>query len=309
MSMYDKHAECVWKKMSRKGKYKFKKDPKQPSVTNLLPSANKTPTSQTTSELNTSVNNAYREKRRRNTNDSSETSTISPATPIQQKIKKDKKIPKMSNPVLEETTQLSLNRSLDPENINTPKTAKDPPSKNSSVPKPENKKDPYDMNATIELPEEPAETELQQMELRITKNMLKLLTPIQENIKLLLDTKETVTSHDIKLRKLESENTRLSTEVKSLKKELKTVHQRINKLENKSLDHNLIIHGIEEERGDGKEDLLNKFYIAISPTINRDTPAECFQVASEVEVIKIRRIGKKDEKRTRPVSIELANKI
>ena len=276
--------------MSRKGKYKFKKDPKQPSVSNLLPSANKT-----AAELNTSTNSAYREKRRRNTTDSNETSsTTTPPTPNQPKIKKDKKIPKMSNPILEETTQLTVN---------------DPPP-NTSPPKLEIEKNkgPFNMTTNIELPEGPAVTELQQMELRITKNMLTLLKPIQENIKLLLDTRETVNKHDTKLRKLESENTKLTSEVKSLKKELKTVQQRIHKLENKSLDHNLIIHGIEEERGDNKEDLLHKFYIAISPTINRDTPAECFQVASEVEVIKIRRLGKKDDKRTRPVSIELANK-
>ena len=79
-------------------------------------------------------------------------------------------------------------------------------------------------------------------------------------------------------------------------------------MENKSLDHNLIIHGNEEDKGDAQEDLLNKFYNAISPTINRDTPTERFQVASEVEVIKIRRLGKKDDKRIWPVSIELANK-
>ena len=214
----------------------------------------------------------------------------------------------MSNPVLEETAQLSLNRTLEQDDINATRTPTPSSPTNSPVPKQEKKKDSYDMNTTIELPKEPAVTELQQMELHMTKNMLTLLKPIQENIKLLLNTKDTVTRHDVKIRKLENENTRLTTEVKSLKKELKTVQQRIHKLENKSLDHNLIIHGIEEETGDSREDLLNKFYVAISPTINRDTPAECFQVASEVEVIKIRRLGKKDEKCIRPVSIELANK-
>ena len=76
-------------KMSRKGKYKFKKDPKQPSVTNLLPSASKTPLSQTTSEPSTSTNSAYREKRRRNTTDSSETLSTTPPTPNQLKINKE----------------------------------------------------------------------------------------------------------------------------------------------------------------------------------------------------------------------------
>ena len=296
--------------MSRKGKYKFKKDPKQPSVTNLLPSANKTPTLQTTGELNTSasVNSVYREKRRRNTNDSSETLTATPPTPNQPKVKKDKKIPKMSNPVLEETTQLSLNKTLEHDDTNTPKPTNVSVPNSPPIPKSGNKPDSYDMTTTIELPEGPALTELQQMEVRLTKNMLTLLKPIQDNIKLLLETKETVISHNAKIRTLESENRRLTSEVKGLRKELKTFQQRIHKLENKSLDHNLIIHGIEEEKGNVKEDLLNKFYVAISPTINRDTPAECFQVASEVEVIRIRRVGKKDEKCTRPVSIELANK-
>ena len=65
----------------------------------------------------------------------------------------------------------------------------------------------------------------------------------------------------------------------------------------------MIIHGLEEGTGDAQEDLLTKFYNAISLTINRETQAERFKVASEVEVIKIRRLGKRDEKCIRPVSI------
>ena len=75
----------------------------------------------------------------------------------------------MSNPVLEETAHLSINKTLDQEESTTTTTPIPSSPKNSPIPKTNNKQDPYDMTTSIELPEGPAVTELQQMEVRLTK--------------------------------------------------------------------------------------------------------------------------------------------
>ena len=255
--------------MTQKGKYKFKKDPKQPSVTNLLQSVEREPL-ESTSE-NTSPQSSVREKRRRATNDSTDSQS-----PQSNRLKKDKKIPRMaSSTTLDETAQLTIDNSIGPEEnqtLNNPS----PPINNPHKPTMESEipETPVEMNQIIELPEGLPVTELQQMEVRLTKNMLTMLKPIQDNIRILLKTKENVEKHNTKIKRLEYENFKLTTEVNVLKRELKGVHKKISSIENKSLDRNLIVHGLAEGPKDVQEDLLTKFYEAICPTINRETLKE-----------------------------------
>ena len=58
-----------------------------------------------------------------------------------------------------------------------------------------------------------------------------------------------------------------------------------------------------------REDIVSKVYQEISPTINRETDNERLQVASEIEIVKVRRLGKKDVNRTRPISVEFSIKF
>ena len=90
---------------------------------------------------------------------------------------------------------------------------------------------------------------------------------------------------------------------------MKDVNKRIIDLENKSLDKNLIFHGIPEDQGTEREDIVSKVYQEISPTINRETENERLQVASEIEIVKVRRLGKKEVNRTQPISVEFSNKF
>ena len=85
--------------------------------------------------------------------------------------------------------------------------------------------------------------------------------------------------------------------------------KRITDLENKALDKNLIFQGIPEDQGTEREDIASKIYQEISPTINRETDTERLQVASEIEIVRARRLGKKEINRTRPISIEFSNKF
>ena len=247
--------------------------------------------------------NSQNGKRRRDTIDSNESNT-----PTSKPVKKDKKIPKMASegnmeditldatpslPNTEESTQiLSINDTLNPLD---PDAHKNPiPFTDTTIPLPPVKENP---------------TEMDKMELRLTKNMQAMLKPIQETLARMTRVKEKVELHESKIKRLETDNWKLNAEVKTLKQELKDVNKRIIDLENKSLDKNLIFHGIPEDQETEREDIVSKVYQEISPTINRETENERLQVASEIEIVKVRRLGKKEVNRTRPISMEFSNKF
>ena len=166
------------------------------------------------------------------------------------------------------------------------------------------------IDTTIPLP--PAKenpTEMDKMELHLARNMQAMLKPIQETLARMTKVKEKVEQHESKIKHLETDNWKLNAEVKTLKQELKDVNKRITDLENKSLDKNLIFHGIPEDQGTEREDLASKIYQEISPTINREMETERLQVASEIEIVRARRLGKKEVNCTCPISVEFSNKF
>ena len=138
--------------------------------------------------------------------------------------------------------------------------------------------------------------------------MKELLKPIQDSIDRLLLVKDNIEVQEGQIKQLKYENWKLTTEVDYLKKEVKSIKSKINTLENKSLERNLIFHGLHEGNTEVEEDRAEKIYGAISATINHDTPEERLQIAREVELVKTRCLGKKDPTKTRPISVEFSNK-
>ena len=158
--------------------------------------------------------------------------------------------------------------------------------------------------------------EMKMMENRLyesLKTMLKdtintSLKLIQESIDKLQATQTTMETHERQILKLQHDNAILTEEVTYLRSEVKEFQVKINKLEDKSLENNLIFHGLEEQSPDDIDYRNEKIYAAISNTINRDTPEERLQVAREVEIVRTWRLGKAEPNRTRPLSVEFSSK-
>ena len=288
-------------------KCKFKKDIRQPTIVKVLTGHNADVSHDNLGsglEPVNHENNTVSSKRRRDASDSNESTT----TPNSNTVKKGKKIARMASggnpddisldatpllPQVEDSTQiLSINDPVSPSKLDHNNQTN--PTIETTIPLPPLKENP---------------TEMDQMELRLTRNMQAMLKSIQETLTRMDKVKDKVDQHENKIQRLEADNWKLHAEVKSLKKELKDVTKRITDLENKALDKNLIFHGIAEDQGVEREDIASKIYQEISPTINRDTDTERLQVASEIEIVRARRLGKKEADRTRPISVEFSNKF
>ena len=146
------------------------------------------------------------------------------------------------------------------------------------------------------------------LKLMLTETMNAALKPIQESIDKLQASQSTLEAHEIQIIKLQKDNACLTEEVTHLKAEMHGVQIKLNKLEDKCLESNLILHGIEEESLDDLEARIEKVHKAISNTIKRDTPAERLVVAREVEIVRTRRLGKAEQNKIRPLCVEFASK-
>ena len=109
--------------------------------------------------------------------------------------------------------------------------------------------------------------------------MKELLKPIQDSIDRLLLVKDNIEVQEGQIKQLKYENWKLTMEVDYLKKEVKSIKSKINTLENKSLERNLIFHGLHEGNTEVEEDRAEKIYGAISAAVNCDTTEEWLQIA------------------------------
>ena len=105
-----------------------------------------------------------------------------------------------------------------------------------------------------------------------------LITPIEEKINLLLEEKENQKRKQEKqegeigyLKAKQSELYRKCLRIETENYKLKT---RIEKLEGKLLDSNLIMHGLREDEWELEEDRKERIYRAISHTVNVDDRRE-----------------------------------
>ena len=142
----------------------------------------------------------------------------------------------------------------------------------------------------------------------IQETMKEMLKPIQDSIDNLLVLKTNMETQEGHITQLKYENSKLNNELNQIKTEMVYFQRKINQLEDRSLERNLIFQGISESLPDDEEARTEKIYQAISDTISRETPEERLQLAREVEIIRTRCLGKPDPSRICAISVELSNK-
>ena len=134
------------------------------------------------------------------------------------------------------------------------------------------------------------------------------LEPIQQQLSKLASTTDKVAQQQIEIQTLKQENNALKKIVTNLQGNYDELKTRLNKLENKSLECNLIFSGIPENRWENDDSRVNTLYRYIADTYEYGTPQEKFTQASSIVIERCKRLGPKDENRTRPIRVEFASK-
>ena len=129
----------------------------------------------------------------------------------------------------------------------------------------------------------------------------KALKLIQEQLNKWSTTSNEVVRNKIEMTSLKQENSALKTEVVNLK-------ESCDKLENKSLECNLIISGIPENRWETDDSRVTTLYRYIANTIEMDNPQDRYNTACNIVIECCKRLGPRDTNRTRPICVEFASK-
>ena len=104
------------------------------------------------------------------------------------------------------------------------------------------------------------------------------------------------------------ENCKLKSEVSKLKGDMYDLKNRVNSIENKSLENNLIFHGIPDNENEFLNQLVNKLQRNFADTIDIHDDDLRLHRAREIQIARCKRLGQYKDNRCRPIRVEFVYK-
>ena len=181
-----------------------------------------------------------------------------------------------------------------PRMTSTPKATEDPPVNPSKS---------ADIVLTPEL-------ELLERKLNFTMaaNMTAHFAPIQTAINKILRSSNIIETQQRRIEDLTMENCKLKSKVFKLKGDVNNLKDRMNLIENKSLENNLIFHGIPDCENEYLNLLVDKLQRNFADTIDIHDNNMRLQKAREIHIARCKRLGPYQENRIRPIRVEFVYK-
>ena len=93
-----------------------------------------------------------------------------------------------------------------------------------------------------------------------------------------------------------------------MERENKVLKDRINDIENKLLETNVVMHGVDESFEESEFQRKLKVKTMISHTVNKCTVEERIKIADIIPIAWTERLGRYNESRSRPISIKFEHK-
>ena len=129
--------------------------------------------------------------------------------------------------------------------------------------------------------------ELKELEKRLNTSMLininkciaDALQPIKDSIDKIVNSSALIDQQEIEIKWLSTETCSLKTQICELKEDIDVITQKLNNLENKSLECNRIFRGIGEPFNETEDTLKDTIYCHIADTFNYHDPHDSLAAA------------------------------
>ena len=158
--------------------------------------------------------------------------------------------------------------------------------------------------------------ELKELEKRLNTSMLiniikciaEALQPIKDSIDKIVNSSAQIESHDNEIKRLNTENFALRTQVSELQHDMNSIKSTLNQMENKSLECNLIFRGVDESHNETEEVIKDKIHRIISETFNYHDEQSRLSAARSCVIRRCKRLGRLNPHRMRPISVEVESR-
>ena len=150
----------------------------------------------------------------------------------------------------------------------------------------------------------------------IDSSVKEALETIKKSVDKAIESNPTLITHGEQIDSLETENLLLKTKMQNMEGEHKKLQNKIDQIENRALQHCLIVKGISEEEWEKESTSRDKVYKELSVIVSTDHTFETkseeykhrIKLARKLEIRSCKCLGCYNKDRSRPISIELLRK-
>ena len=139
-------------------------------------------------------------------------------------------------------------------------------------------------------------------------NMTAHFAPIQSAIDKILKSSNIIENQQQRIEDLTMENCKLKSKVFKLRGDVYDLKDRMNSVENKSLENNLIFHGIPDSENEYLNQLVDKLQRNFADTIDIYDDDARIQRARDIHIARCKRLGQYQDNRCRPIRVEFVYK-
>ena len=150
--------------------------------------------------------------------------------------------------------------------------------------------------------------ELKLLYVSLTKMMEKKMQPIKNDMKTLLKDRELLLEYVQKVQNLEHSTDQLNNRVVKIEQENQTLKQKLVKIEDKLLENNLIISGVDESKFEEEGPRHEKQDTVIAKVLPGETEKEKLEKARKLDIVSTAWLGKYNPIRGCPISVVFVKK-
>ena len=125
----------------------------------------------------------------------------------------------------------------------------------------------------------------------------------------LIESNEAMIKHKEVMDDLTQENRTLATRINRLESEHYKLKDKFDKIENKELEHSIILQGIEEQEDADETGLTEYVYYELSYTIDSQSEHERWRQIKQMEITRCKRIGAFSHDRPRAMRVEFQHRL
>ena len=163
-------------------------------------------------------------------------------------------------------------------------------------------------NQPKDKPKSTLSPELVALREEIHADTIELIGPLKASLELLLEGKSAWEEGLQECQVVKIKNTELQVRVEKVEEENRKLNHKINELEDKLLEGNIIFHGIPEQLWEPSNTTKEKVLSAISHTISGTDAEDCMAQAHQIPIKDVTRLGRYSAMHTRPCLVEFFHK-
>ena len=142
----------------------------------------------------------------------------------------------------------------------------------------------------------------------LAKKIDEKIEPVESKLSSLVGSEFNLPKHIEDVNEIKVQHKNLERKLITVEQENESLKQRLTNLEDKILEHNIVVSGIEEGQWEEDELRMNKVKCELAKLITVETQDEATKGVTKLDIMSMERLGRYNPARPRPIAVRFVHK-